>query len=245
MIIQLEINGVYSSMSLMLENDISNEKMTRVIYIVKEILNVFLERADFDDILVGGCGMGLEASIISDVFKARKTLGVDISIPKDIIINDHVSLKKQSLMDLSIYNGTFSLIYSYHVLEHVSNPKKALLEMHRALKNNGVLFIGFPNRNRLIGNIGSYHNYTKKQKIRQNLIDYGQKIRGRFRNEYGAHAGFTEREFLANNIFSEVIPVRNHYFLKKYESKKLIINIIIKTGLSEFLFPSNYFICKK
>ena len=229
----------------MLENNISNEKLTRVICIVKEILKIFLERPDFDDIMVGGCGMGLEAIVISRVFKARNTLGVDICIPKDKIINDHVSLKKQSLMDLSIDDGTFSLIYSYHVLEHVSDPKKALMEMHRTLKNNGVLFIGFPNRNRLIGNIGSYHNYTYKQKIKQNLIDYSQKIKGRFRNEYGAHAGFTEREFLANNIFSEVIPVRNDYFLKKYRSKKLIINIIIKTGLSEYLFPSNYFICKK
>jgi len=119
--------------------------------------------------------------------------------------------------------------------------------MCRILKKNGVLFIGFPNRNRLLGYMGSCNNITLMQKIKWNLNDYLQRIKGRFKNEFGAHAGFTEKEFIpsANIFFSEVIPVRNDYYHKKYSRHNKLIQLMIKTGLSEYLFPSNYFICKK
>lgn len=141
----------------------------------------------------------------------------------------------------------FDYIYSYHVLEHVKVPSKALIEMKRVLKDDGVIFIGFPNRNRIIGNMGTYHGYTFYNKIKQNFKDYQYRIKGQFKNEYGAHADFTQKEFisLANDIFSNITCVRNDYFTKKYIHQKNLIKLLIKTGLSEFLFASNYFICKK
>lgn len=41
--------------------------------------------------------------------------------------------------------GSFDYVRSNHSFEHFNNPRKALLEMHRVLKPNGILFIGVPN----------------------------------------------------------------------------------------------------
>ena len=123
----------------------------------------------------------------------------------------------------------------------------ALKELHRTLKDDGVLYIGFPNKNRLIGYIGSQNNLTFLDKLRFNVTDYKQRIKGRFENRFGAHAGFTEKEFLADagEIFEKGIPIRNEYMLLKYKKYQRIVNLMIKLRLQEFLFPSNYYIVKK
>ena len=225
-----------------------NIKQNNVIEIAKEIVSEYIENPNFSNILVAGCGLEEEVVAISTIMGAKKTLGIDINI-EDKIISSNVKIEKQDLTSLNIDDGSIDFIYSYHVLEHVNNPEKALIEMQRVLKpyGGGVLYIGFPNRNRLIGNMGTCHNYSISQRMKQNFIDWKHKITGRFKNKYGAHAGFTEKEFLllTNNIFSEVICVRNDYFYRKYNKKINIIKFLVKFRLSEFLFASNYFICKK
>jgi ubiquinone/menaquinone biosynthesis C-methylase UbiE len=41
-------------------------------------------------------------------------------------------------------DNSFDVVYSSHVLEHVANEEKALQEMNRVLKPDGVLIIGMP-----------------------------------------------------------------------------------------------------
>ena len=95
--------------------------------------------------------------------------------------------------NLRFENNEFDLVYSFHVLEHISNPVKAISEMNRVLKDNGYLLMGTPNRNRLIGYVSSA-NTTFKEKLRWNMIDWKAKLKGKFRNELGAHAGFSKIE---------------------------------------------------
>ena len=45
---------------------------------------------------------------------------------------------------LPFEDDTFDIVYSSHVLEHVTNEDKALQEMRRVLKPDGVLIIGMP-----------------------------------------------------------------------------------------------------
>jgi hypothetical protein len=113
------------------------------------------------------------------------------------------------------------------------------------LAPGGLLFIGFPNKNRLFSYIGTSQKVSLIEKIRWNYNDYIYRFKGRFENIYGAHAGFVDAEFTieARNIFKAVIPVRNEYMLIKYFSMEKLIRVIIGMGLGEILFPSNYYVC--
>ena len=193
---------------------------------------------------IGGCGDGREAYFFYKNFKCN-VIGVDYGLKTDQI-NDYVSIYKGNIMDLKWQENEFDAIFSYHVLEHVGDPILALANFRRVLKNKEIMLIGFPNRKRLIGYIGS-RNVNIKTKIIWNLMDYKSRLIFKFQNKYGAHAGFSEKEFklMSTDLFTEIIPVTNEYMLKKYKSKSLLINILIKTKLSTFLFPSLYFVCRK
>jgi SAM-dependent methyltransferase len=49
-----------------------------------------------------------------------------------------------SAEDLPFPEGSFDIVYSSHVLEHVNSEEQALQEMKRVLKPNGILIIGMP-----------------------------------------------------------------------------------------------------
>jgi hypothetical protein len=85
------------------------------------------------------------------------------------------------------------------------------------------------------------------EKLRWNLQDLRYRIRGRFRNEYGAHAGFAQAEFAAeaSRLFKTVRSVRSRYMSAKYPALSRPLNWIVKLGADEVLFPSNYFVCVK
>jgi hypothetical protein len=117
--------------------------------------------------------------------------------------------------------------------------------MKRVLKTEGVFFIGVPNRNRLLGYISS--NHTLKEKVLWNFNDYKYRIKGKFRNEFGAHAGFTQNELLVElkELFCVVKNVTKLYFNELYHTQKIILKIIEKTNLYKILYPSIYFAGKK
>lgn len=200
-----------------------------------------------DEVLVAGAGNGQEARIISEVFNL-KTIGVDINIDNKVVLgNDTLVIEKQDLMNLKYEKNRFAMIYCNHVLEHVDDHYKVLSELSRVLSKGGILYIGFPNRNRLIGYIGASQRISVIDIIKWNLHDYKYRLCGKFKNKYGAHAGFTQSEFIkdAHDYFSKIISVRNDYMLLKYSRFKHLLAILNYFKLGEVTFPSNYFICLK
>jgi ubiquinone/menaquinone biosynthesis C-methylase UbiE len=228
-----------------LEN-VDVEKMRRVIKLCKELIDGYYFAQPEDKILVAGAGEGVEAAIISTIFK-QMTIGIDknINFQSQIKRSNEFFLQRQDLSSLAFVDKSFSIIYCYHVLEHVDDPEAVLRELQRVLKPEGIMFIGFPNKHRLIAYLGTSQKSTLKDKIWWNINDYQYRIRGKFENRYGAHAGFTEGEYkkIASKIFTHVIPVRNEYILLKYSRSEVLGRLLIMSKLSEFLFPSNYFIC--
>lgn len=224
------------------------EKKLLVIKVCKELINDYYNFRSSDKILVAGTGTGEEAALIFNEFNLI-TVGVDINIKYHGVPEkrEGFSLHKQNLTSLGFCDNSFSLIYCYHVLEHVDDPFAVLKEFNRVLKPEGILFIGFPNKHRVIAYLGTSQTVTIREKLVWNITDYRLRISGKFENKYGAHAGFTEREFIniASNLFTCVIPVRNQYILLKYKHFRVLGRLIIISKLSEVLFPSNYFICAK
>jgi len=127
------------------------------------------------------------------------------------------------------------------VLEHVPNPGLAIAEARRVLAPGGLGYWGTPNRSRLAGYVGG--RATTWEKVRWNLADWGKRLTGRWSNERGAHAGFSEGELgrLLRAAFPSVESVSLPYYLGKYPRLAPLWRAVFQTGLGRFLTPSVYF----
>jgi SAM-dependent methyltransferase len=196
-------------------------------------------------ILVVGCGDGIEAAILAQRFSAE-VVGIDTKTNFHPIAKQICNLTIGDATALEFEDESFDLIYSYHVIEHIPDVFKALQEMNRVLKHGGHYWIGTPNRDRLIGYLGS-KRATLAQKIKWNAKDWRARATGRFRNECGAHAGFVSTE-LAGSLylhFGDVDSLTNTYYQAIYPHRPMLIEGIIGMELGKYLFPALYFMGKK
>lgn len=220
--------------------DLNDSKTEKVAQIIREIY-----RTEIKKLLVVGCGSGLEAAILAQRLGAE-VFGIDLEDDFDRQALEFAELQTGDAMNLSFADETFDFVFSYHALEHIENPGKALREIYRVLKPGGGFWIGTPNKSRIIGYIGS-KNTTFSEKIKWNLMDWRARFAGKFENKFGAHAGFTADELraLLSKVFPTVEEETRNYFLKIYEKRASLVKAIIASGLSQFIFPSVYFSGRK
>ncbi len=215
---------------------------------IKELIDRYVSTKLFRTILIAGCGDGHEAVAFHKVFSIP-VVGIDVNLPKsNVIESNEINLLKGNLKQLPFEERQFSFIYCYHVLEHVDDPISVLKELNRVLCDNGTIFIGFPNRNRLLPSYFSTHHKIKIAKIIQyNIRDYWHRITGKFNNEFGAHAGFTEREFLkmSTPIFSGIISLRSRWIEVNYPKYSKVFKIAQEVKIVDFIYPSNYYLINK
>jgi ubiquinone/menaquinone biosynthesis C-methylase UbiE len=191
-------------------------------------------------ILVVGCGSGDEVGILAD------TLGCDVvGVDRDMwqFTRDSggpLRLIRGDAQKLHFGDNTFDFIYSYHVLEHVPDPRLALAEMRRVLIDGGGYFVGTPNRHRLLGYINL--DVSLWSKFSSNWRDFRKRLAGRWQNSLGAHAGFsrTELEDLCGQAFGEVRLVSSRYYEALYPSKARWIRWLNRYHLSSVVFPCIY-----
>lgn len=198
-----------------------------------------------EKLLVVGCGKGIEAAILAQQLGADVT-GIDLKDEFDSTAKQFADLKTGNAMQLEFADGTFDYIFSYHALEHIDDPKLALREMHRVLKKDGGFWIGTPNRSRIVGYIGG-KDTSLREKIRWNIADWRTRLAGKFENELGAHAGFSETELkeLLSSVFSKVEAATHRYFLTVYSNHAAMMGTIRKSGMSGIIYPSVYFLGTK
>ena len=194
--------------------------------------------------LVVGFGDGHEADFLGDALK-ETVYGIDIRPP---------ALSKHSFIPtaadagyLPYLSNTFSFVFYHHVIEHVPEPIKTISEIRRVLQPYGVLFIGTPNRHRLVGYVGSYQ-VPVRDKIKWNLIDYRDRALGRFRNELGAHAGYSRGELsvILNEYFSDVEWITREYLYYKYSDRLpgSLMKLFRSDLFLEFFAPAIYALCR-
>ncbi|HYM81625.1 MAG TPA: class I SAM-dependent methyltransferase [Candidatus Limnocylindria bacterium] len=191
------------------------------------------------NVLVVGCGAGVEVAHIAQVTGAS-VIGVDLDVdPRQQ--GSNARLARADARRLPFRDGVFDAVYCYHVLEHVPTPETAIAEARRVLAPGGIGYFGTPNKSRLVGYAGG--RATFGQKIAWNLADYGKRLTGRWSNERGAHAGFTDSELqrLLARSFRRVESVSLPYYLGKYPKLEGLWKMSFKLGLARFLAPSVYF----
>lgn len=192
--------------------------------------------------LVVGCGTGIEAAALAAGLHARVT-GIDIGGRFDAAAASIARLMVADAMHLPFPDRSFDFVYSYHALEHIADPARALAEMRRVLAPGGWYFVGTPNRTRIVAYIGS--RATLAERVRWNLADWNTRLRGRFRNEYGAHAGFSAEELesmLATAFGNRPFSASEAYYQAQYPKHQALVGTLTTAGLSRFVFPCVYFL---
>jgi ubiquinone/menaquinone biosynthesis C-methylase UbiE len=196
-------------------------------------------------ILVVGCGTGREAAQLA-VTLGAEVVGIDLHPRWDPAAAAVAKLQYGDATALEFPDGSFDLVYSYHALEHMPDFRRALREMKRVLADDGYYFVGTPNRHRIIGYLGS-QNTPLRKKILWNAYDWGARLRGRFRNEFGAHAGFTRSE-LQSALSATIGPATNVtllYYMSLYARKAMYVRLLDRLRLSALVFPAIYYVGEK
>ncbi len=136
-----------------------------------EIAFSFINGKRFNKILDIGFGSGVFLAQLSQVCDYLYGVDVHKDIDKVELMlkneNVQVCLKEGDVLNLPYQNESFDCIISMSTLEHVVDTDKAISEIHRVLKHNGRLVLGFPVVNKitnfLLGNVmGAENNHKKK-----------------------------------------------------------------------------------
>jgi ubiquinone/menaquinone biosynthesis C-methylase UbiE len=209
-----------------------------------------------------GCGAGYS------MFKAKMEKGCQVAgvdpdpgghgvgrflekFPQNEII-----IKKAFAENLPFDDGSFNTVYSSHVLEHVIDEEKALREMARVLKSEGVAIIGMPTATMAWINWISQLVFTTHIKIYEFFRFFLLKgKRKRFVNIFKIHSHSFPR---ADSIWYDF----SHYRISNWEKKvKKSFEILEKITPCLYTYPdfpqvfplhknpfgssSVFFICKK
>jgi hypothetical protein len=111
-----------------------------------------------------------------------------------------------------------------------------------------VDYLGTPNRSRALGYLGS-RDATTAQKVSWNLADWRRRLVGTFRNELGAHAGFTRQELrqIALECFETAEDVTLDYMHLKYAAAPALAMTVLTLhpAVIDHMSPAVYMLCQK
>ncbi|MEQ1903631.1 MAG: class I SAM-dependent methyltransferase, partial [Pirellulaceae bacterium] len=180
-------------------------------------------------------------------------MDVEDFVAADLKKSAQVNFQVASVCELPFAKHTFDAIFYHHVIEHVDRPRESLVELHRVLRPGGWLFVGTPNRHRLISSIGAHQQSeweaTFANKVGDNLRDWKHRLTGQFRNELGAHAGFSQGEL--DKMLSDQFPTRvwltKEYLQFKYSNKRFsgLLPLVTNSSVCWFAAPAIYVFCQK
>ena len=218
---------------------------------IRHCAGLLRPRLDGSKVLAGaviGCGKGDEVVFLQRGLQIPCVVGLDLAPSFSPAARAGAKLILADAKQLPFPPSAFDFVVSIHSLEHVGDPVVALAEITRILRPGGWFYVGVPNRHRLVGYLGSF-DATLRQKLTWNLLDYGQRLRGRFQNELGAHAGFTSQELitLLNAYFTNVQLLTEDYVRFKYEGRlpPSVLNLLLRPKLMERSVPAHYALCQK
>ena len=205
-------------------------------------------------VLIAGCGAGHEAvAIQQELDGVVDAVDIEDFVSPELKLNSSVRFGVASVSQLPFQDSVFDAVFYHHVIEHVDDPVGSLVELYRVLTPGGVLFVGTPNRHRLISSIGAHQqstwDATFANKLADNIRDWKDRLTGRFRNELGAHAGFSRRELdrMLAVHFDERHWLTKDYLKFKYSSglAAMLLPIATNPAVCWFTAPAIYALCRK
>jgi len=98
-------------------------------------LNLGTGEGDYDPMIAGNCGELIGCDINENDVAFAQSLNGEIP---------NLQYQIEDALNLSFAEGTFDLLISVDVMEHVGQPEPMTAEIARVLKPGGVAFIAFP-----------------------------------------------------------------------------------------------------
>ena len=155
-----------------------------------------------------GCGPGTVTIDLARVLSSGHVTGIDISddvieIARDSLAESdvhNVNFQVDNVYGLSFADNSFDVVYAHQVLQHLSKPVAALVDMRRVLRDGGLLAVrdsdygGFtwsPDDSRLDRWMEIYQELTKLNHVDANA--------GRHLHSWVRSAGFTSLEVMTSN----------------------------------------------
>lgn len=98
-----------------------------------------------------GCGGGYGSEYLARN-KAKMVIGIDLSAQaidqaKMLYKRDNLTFIVMDVTDLKFEDGTFDVVTSFQVIEHLRDYKKHLSEVKKVLKPGGIFIVATPNKN--------------------------------------------------------------------------------------------------
>ena len=205
-------------------------------------------------ILVAGCGAGHEAAFLQHYLQACvDAIDVELDPDNELAGVPDLHFQEASVLDLPFESEGFDAVFYHHVIEHVADPALSLEEIHRVLRPSGWMFVGTPNRHRLFSSVGAHEQRhwkpSLRNKVMDNVYDWKDRLTGRFRNECGAHAGFSHRELdeMLSHHFETRIWLTKEYLRFKFADHRLarLVRLATIDLFRGFMAPSIYAMCQK
>jgi SAM-dependent methyltransferase len=129
---------------------ITNRNLERLRYNVSfdaiSYLEGLLNFEDIHNILEVGCGKGIAINELAKKNKNKTFYGIDICLDKFQIEKNrkNVKLKLNDAHHLDFPDNSMDLIYSFMTFPYILDKLKALREIYRVLKPNGIAIIDSP-----------------------------------------------------------------------------------------------------
>ncbi|MBI2411689.1 MAG: class I SAM-dependent methyltransferase [Deltaproteobacteria bacterium] len=173
-----------------------------------------------------GCGGGTLLDKISEKGSLKWSAGVDASLGAIKYANESHGGPKflcADFYELPFEDSSFGFISAIEVLEHLHEPREALIELNRCLEDRGKLLVLVPNEQSLLFRV-IWHFWTKgKGKVWKEA--HVQKFTEESLEELLNSAGFTvtkKKKFLFGMLVAmkgkkvaEISPISKAFFTRK------------------------------
>jgi len=144
------------------------------------------------------CGEGYGSNLISEVAEHIYAIDIDqeaINNAKEKYIKKNLEFKCSSIENIPLENNSVDVILCFETIEHVSDYIKALKELKRVLKKEGLLIISTPNKTNYTDRTGYHNPFHIHEFIKS---EFNELLSGFFKYNEFLSQGFLYGSFLWN-----------------------------------------------
>jgi len=176
-------------------------------------------------LLDAGCGTGWFSAVATKRGAQVTSMDIGKNLLKQVAKKCHSKRIVGSILKMPFKANTFDYVISSEVVEHVSNPDKALRELYRVLKPGGILVLTTPNRfwyfALIIGNFFKLRPYQGLE----NWYRYGE-LRNKLKK-----IGFNIKKMYGIHTFPFVFPILNPVLDRLHFLRKLLAPIMLNIAV--------------
>ena len=198
-----------------------------------------LKKTPIDEkVLDFGCGAGRFTRALKDYRPDLEVHGCDISLSAITMAkrqNDGVDYKQSEIDQKIDYpDNYFSNIFIFDVLEHVNKPIEVLSDLHRILKNDGILFLQVPCEKDWLSLWFWFDKLGWKKEITKKFAGHVNFWSRKELEKIFVPAGFKiEKKYYCDHLLGQKVGILAFYMTAWQARKKNLVSYNNETCMSE------------